>query len=47
MHLYLADDKHDLVRLVSDRYRADIERFGYSFPANESITPFYRQSSHF
>jgi len=44
MHWYLSDDTHDLVGLVSRRYRADIERFGYSFPANSTVTPFYRRT---
>jgi len=38
MHYYLADDNYDLVGMVRDRYRDDIERFGYQFNANSTVS---------
>lgn len=31
-HYYHSDDEHDLVRIVTQLYRDDLLRFGYSFP---------------
>ena len=34
--LYMSDDARDLVAIVGERYKEDIARFGYVFPANSS-----------
>ena len=39
IHYYFEDDQHDLVELVRQRYREDIEFGGYSFPNNRTLTP--------
>ncbi len=39
MHYYYGDDDHDLVDLVRQRYREDIEFGNYEFPHNRSLTP--------
>lgn len=38
-HLYYSDDERDLVALISEKYREDIELFGYTFPGNISLAP--------
>ena len=38
-HLYLSDDRRDLVGMAGDYYREDIEHFGYSFPSNDTLLP--------
>ena len=39
LHFYFGDDEHDLVAMVAEKYRDDIEMFGYAFPANRTIVP--------
>ena len=34
--LYMSDDARDLVAIVGERYKEDVARFGYVFPANSS-----------
>ena len=34
--LYMSDDARDLVAIVGERYKEDVGRFGYVFPANSS-----------
>ena len=36
--LYMSDDARDLVAIVGERYKEDIARFGYAFPANSSAS---------
>ena len=38
-HLYYSDDEHDLVAIVREKYRDDVETFGYMFPSNVSLAP--------
>ena len=41
-HLYFSDDERDLVQVVREKYREDIDLFGYSFPTNDSFAPWER-----
>lgn len=41
VHYYFEDDQHDLVELVRQRYREDIEFGGYDFPNNRTLTPWF------
>ena len=43
LHFYYGDDEHDLVQMVAEKYRDDIEMFGYAFPANRTIVPWGEQ----
>ena len=38
-HLYYSDDQRDLVAIVADKYKDDVELFGYTFPTNQILAP--------
>lgn len=40
-HLYFSDSGRDLVAIVRDKYKEDVELFGYAFPSNRTLTPWF------
>ena len=42
-HLYFSDDSRNLIEIVHEKYRDDVDLFGYKFPTNETLAPWSKR----